>query len=145
VAVVEVDTETGQVRFLRHVACDDAGRVLNPLLLEGQIHGGIAQGAAQALLEEVRYDEHGNPITANLADYAFPSAAELPSFEIVHMETPTPINPLGAKGIGESGTIGSTPAVQSAVIDAVAHLGVRHIDMPTTAERVWRAIQGATS
>ena len=105
---------------MRHVACDDAGRVLNPLLLEGQIHGGIAQGAAQALLEEVRYDEDGNPITSNLADYAFISAAELPSFELVHMETPTPINPLGAKGIGESGTIGSTPAVQSAVVDALA-------------------------
>ena len=145
VAVVEVDTETGQVKHLRHVACDDAGRVLNPMLLEGQIHGGVAQGTAQALLEEVRYDEDGNPITSNLADYAFISAAELPSIEIVHMETPTFINALGAKGIGESGTIGSTPAVQSAVIDAVSHLGVRHIDMPTTAERVWSAIAAATS
>lgn len=142
-AVVEVDTETGHVRHVRHVACDDAGRVLNPLLLEGQIHGGVAQGTAQALLEEVRFDLDGNPITSNLADYAFISAAELPSFEIVRMETPTPRNPLGAKGIGESGTIGSTPAVQSAVIDAVSHLGVRHIDMPTTAERVWKAIQAA--
>jgi carbon-monoxide dehydrogenase large subunit len=143
VAVVEVDTETGQVRLVRHVACDDAGRVINPLLLEGQIHGGVAQGAAQALLEEVRYDDDGNPITSNLADYSMISAAELPSFELVPMETPTPVNPLGAKGIGESGTIGSTPAVQSAVIDAVAHLGVRHIDMPATAERVWQAIQSA--
>ena len=145
VAVVEVDTETGQVKHLRHVACDDAGRVLNPMLLEGQIHGGVAQGTAQALLEEVRYDSDGNPITSNLADYAFISAAELPSVEVVHMETPTFINPLGAKGIGESGTIGSTPAVQSAVIDAVSHLGVRHIDMPTTAERVWNAIIAAKS
>ena len=143
VAVVEVDVETGQVTHLRHVACDDAGRVLNPLLLEGQIHGGVAQGTAQALLEEVRYDSDGNPITSNLADYAFISAAELPSVEVVHMETPTFVNPLGAKGIGESGTIGSTPAVQSAVIDAVSHLGVRHIDMPTTAERVWSAINAA--
>ena len=143
VAVVEVDTETGQVRLVRHVACDDAGRVINPLILEGQIHGGVAQGAAQALLEEVRYDDDGNPITSNLADYGMISAAELPSFEIVHMETPTPVNPLGAKGIGESGTIGSTPAVQSAVVDAVAHLGVRHIDMPATAERVWQAIRDA--
>lgn len=142
-AVVEVDTETGHVRHIRHVACDDAGRVLNPLLLEGQIHGGVAQGAAQALLEEVRFDLDGNPITSNLADYAFISAAELPSFELIRMETPTPRNLLGAKGIGESGTIGSTPAVQSAVIDAVSHLGVRHIDMPATAERVWRAIQAA--
>ena len=116
-------------------------RVLNPMLLEGQIHGGVAQGTAQALLEEVRYDSDGNPITSNLADYAFISAAELPSIEVVHMETPTFVNPLGAKGIGESGTIGSTPAVQSAVIDAVSHLGVRHIDMPCTAERVWNAIE----
>jgi carbon-monoxide dehydrogenase large subunit len=143
VAVVEVDTETGGVRHIRHVACDDAGRMINPLILEGQIHGGVAQGAAQALLEEVRYDGDGNPITSNLADYAMISAAELPSFEIVHMETPTPINPLGAKGIGESGTIGSTPAVQSAVIDAVSHLGVRHIDMPATGQRVWQAIRAA--
>lgn len=143
VAVVEVDVETGQVRHLRHVACDDAGRVLNPTLLEGQIHGGVAQGTAQALLEEVRYDEDGNPITSNLADYAFISAAELPSFEVIHMETPTPVNPLGAKGIGESGTIGSTPAVQSAVVDALAHLGVRHVDMPATSERVWSAIAAA--
>jgi carbon-monoxide dehydrogenase large subunit len=140
VAVVEVDTETGQVKLIRHVACDDAGKVLNPLLLDGQIHGGIAQGAAQALLEEVRYDSDGNPITSNLADYAFISSAELPSFEVIHMETPTPRNPLGAKGIGESGTIGSTPAVQSAVVDALAHLGIRHIDMPATPERVWTAI-----
>ena len=144
VAVVEVDTETGRVRHVRHVACDDAGRVINPLILEGQVHGGVAQGAAQALLEEVRYDDDGNPITSNLADYGMISAAELPSFEVIHMETPTPVNPLGAKGIGESGTIGSTPAVQSAVVDAVAHLGVRHIDMPATAERVWRAIQSST-
>jgi carbon-monoxide dehydrogenase large subunit len=143
VAVVEVDTETGKVRHLRQVACDDAGRVLNPLLLEGQIHGGIAQGAAQALLEEVRYDEDGNPVTSNLADYAFPSAAELPSFEVVPMETPTFINPLGAKGIGESGTIGSTPAVHSAVIDALLPFGVRHLDMPATPQRVWEAIAAA--
>ncbi len=143
IAVVEVDTGTGQVKHLRQIACDDAGRVVNPLLLDGQIHGGIAQGTAQALLEEVRYDEDGNPITSNLADYGMISAAELPSFEVIHMETPTFVNPLGVKGIGESGTIGSTPAVQSAVIDAVSHLGVKHIDMPATAERVWQAIQAA--
>jgi aerobic carbon-monoxide dehydrogenase large subunit len=144
VAVVEVDADTGRVKHLRQVACDDAGRVVNPLLLDGQIHGGIAQGTAQALMEEVRYDDDGNPITSNLADYAMISAAELPSFEVIHMETPTFVNPLGAKGIGESGTIGSTPAVHSAVIDALHHLGVRHIDMPTTPEKVWRAIQSAT-
>lgn len=144
VSVVEVDAETGRVTVLRHVACDDAGRIINPLIVDGQVHGGVGQGIAQALLEEVRYDDDGNPITANLADYAFISAAELPSYERVVQETPTPLNPLGAKGIGEAGTIGATPAVHNAVIDAVAHLGVRHIDMPCTAEKVWRAIQGAS-
>jgi carbon-monoxide dehydrogenase large subunit len=143
IAVVEVDTETGRVELVRHVAVDDCGRILNPLLVAGQQHGGIAQGVAQALFEEVRYDEDGNPITANLMDYAMPSAAEFPSFEVSNTETPTPLNPLGAKGIGESGTIGSTPAVQNAVVDAVSHFGVRHIDMPCTAEKVWRAIQDA--
>jgi carbon-monoxide dehydrogenase large subunit len=129
--------------MLRMIAVDDAGRILNPLVVEGQVHGGLAQGVAQALLEGFTYDEDGNPTTANLADYTFISAAELPSFETVHMETPTPLNELGAKGIGESGSIGSTPAVQNAVVDAVAHLGVRHIDMPTTPERVWLAIAEA--
>jgi carbon-monoxide dehydrogenase large subunit len=144
VAVVDVDMETGKVWLRRMVAVDDAGRILNPLLAEGQVHGGLAQGIAQALFEEVRYDEDGNPITSNLADYAFVSAAELPSFEAIHMETPTPVNELGAKGIGESGSIGSTPAVQNAVVDALAHLGVRHVPMPATPERVWRAIQEAS-
>ena len=145
VAVVDVDTETGRVELTRFVAVDDAGRILNPLLAEGQRHGGIAQGVAQALLEEVRYDPDGNPVTSNLADYAFISAAELPSFELVPMETPTPANPLGAKGIGESGSIGSTPAVQNAVVDALSHLGIRHVDMPASPERVWRAIRDATA
>jgi carbon-monoxide dehydrogenase large subunit len=143
VAVVEIDTETGMARLVRHVACDDAGTVLNPLLFDGQVHGGIAQGVAQALVEEYAYDEEGNPLTGNFADYTFVSAAELPSFEVVPMETPTPYNPLGAKGVGESGTIGSTPAVQSAVVDALAHLGVRHLDMPATPERVWRAVEAS--
>jgi carbon-monoxide dehydrogenase large subunit len=141
VAVVEVDTETGKVVLRRMIACDDAGTLLNPLLAEGQRHGGIAQGAAQALCEEMAYDADGNPVTGSFADYTLISACELPSFELVTMETPTPHNPLGAKGIGESGTIGSTPAVQSAVCDALAHLGVRHVDIPATPERVWRAIQ----
>jgi len=145
IAVVEVDVDTGKVRLVRFVAVDDAGRILNPLLAEGQVHGGVAQGAAQALLEEVVYDENGNPLTGNLADYAAISAAELPSFETVHLESPTPHNELGAKGIGESGSIGSTPAVQNAVVDALAHLGVRHVDIPTTPERVWRAITAARS
>jgi carbon-monoxide dehydrogenase large subunit len=143
VAVVEVDTETGKVLLRRMVTVDDAGTVMNPLLAEGQRHGGIAQGAAQAFLEEVVYDDDGNPLTATFADYPFLSATEVPSFELVDMETPTSYNPLGAKGIGEAGSIGSTPAVQNAVIDAVSHLGVRHIDMPTSPQRVWRAIQAA--
>jgi carbon-monoxide dehydrogenase large subunit len=143
VAVVEVDIETGAARLVRHIAVDDCGRILNPLLVAGQQHGGIAQGAAQALFEEVVYDADGNPVTSNLADYAIPSAAELPSFETSNTQTDSPRNPLGAKGIGESGTIGSTPAIQNAVIDAVSHLGVKHVDMPCTAERVWRAIQEA--
>jgi aerobic carbon-monoxide dehydrogenase large subunit len=143
VAVVEVDTETGKVFFRRIVTVDDAGTVINPLLAEGQRHGGIAQGAAQAFLEEVVYDEDGNPLTATFADYPFLTATEVPSFELVEMETPTSYNPLGAKGIGEAGSIGATPAVQNAVIDAVSHLGVTHIDMPTSSQRVWRAINAA--
>ncbi len=143
VAVVEVDTDTGRVELRRLIACDDAGRIVNPVTAEGQRHGGIAQGVAQALLEEIRYDEDGNPTTSNLADYGMISATELPMFELVPMETDTPVNDLSVKGIGESGTIGATPAVQNAVIDAVAHLGVRHIDMPLTPSRVWDALQHA--
>jgi carbon-monoxide dehydrogenase large subunit len=143
VAVTEVDTETGQAVLRRVVAVDDAGTVINPLLAEGQRHGGIAQGAAQALLEEVVYDAEGNPLTATFADYPFITATEVPSFELADMETPTSYNPLGAKGIGEAGTIGSTPAVQNAVIDALAHLGVRHIDMPASPQRVWQALRSA--
>ncbi len=141
VSVVEVDVETGEVTIVRHIACDDAGTLINPLLVDGQVHGGLAQGIAQALLEEVRYDLQGNPLTTNFMDYAIISAAELPSFERIEMQTPTPLNPLGAKGVGESGTIGSTPAVQNAVVDALAHLGVRHIDLPVKPERVWEALR----
>jgi carbon-monoxide dehydrogenase large subunit len=143
IAVAEVDIETGRARLVRHVAVDDCGTVINPLLVEGQQHGGIGSGIGQALFEEVRYDVDGNPVTSNFADYGFASAAEMPSFEVHSTETPTPLNPLGAKGIGEAATIGSTPAIQNAVIDAVSHLGVRHIDMPCTPERVWAAIQAA--
>ncbi|MSO78560.1 MAG: xanthine dehydrogenase family protein molybdopterin-binding subunit [Acidimicrobiia bacterium] len=144
IAVVEVDTETGRVELMRHIGVDDCGRILNPLLVTGQQHGGFAQGIAQALYEGVVYDDDGNPLTANLMDYAMPSAAEFPSFEASNTETPTPLNPLGAKGIGESGTIGSTPAVQNAVVDALSHLGIRHLDMPLTSERVWSAIRDAS-
>jgi carbon-monoxide dehydrogenase large subunit len=142
-AVTEVDTETGKARLIRHVTVDDAGTVLNPVLAEGQRHGGIAQGVAQALLEEMVYDPDGNPVTGTLVDYAIITAAELPSFELLDSETPATGNPLGAKGIGEAGTIGATPATQNSIIDAVSHLGVRHIDMPATPERVWAAITAA--
>ncbi|HET6174531.1 MAG TPA: xanthine dehydrogenase family protein molybdopterin-binding subunit, partial [Gaiellales bacterium] len=145
VAVVEVDTETGNVELRQLVAVDDAGTIINPIVVEGQVHGGVATGVAQALYEEFLYDEDGMPLTATFLGYSFPSAAELPSFDVVSMETPTPINVLGAKGIGESGTIGATPAVQSAVIDALAPFGVRHIDMPANGERVWQALQRADS
>jgi len=143
VSVVEVDTETGSVELKRHIAVDDAGRILNPLLAEGQVHGGIAQGVAQALLEEFRYDGEGNPLTSNFADYSIITAMELPHFERAFTETPTTKNPLGAKGIGESGTIGSAPAVHNAVVDALSVFGIRHVDMPLTPERVWGAIAAA--
>ena len=140
VAVVEVDAETGRTELRRLIAADDAGRIMNPLLAEGQVHGGAAQGVAQALLESIQYDEYGNLLTSNFMDYPVISAAELPSFEVVHLETPTWVNELGAKGVGESGTVGSIPAVYNAVIDAVAHLGVRHLETPLSPERVWRAL-----
>ena len=143
VAVAEVDTETGRVVLRRVVTVDDAGTVLNPLLAEGQRHGGIAQGAAQAFCEEVLYDADGNPLTSTFADYPFLSATEVPSFELADMATPTSYNPLGAKGIGEAGSIGATPAVQNSIIDALAHLGVRHIDLPASPQRVWQAVRAA--
>jgi carbon-monoxide dehydrogenase large subunit len=123
------------------VAVDDAGRIINPLVLEGQVHGGVAAGIGQALFEEIAYDEGGNPVTSNLVTYCMPGATELPSFETVEMQTPTPVNSLGVKGIGEAGTIGATPAVHNAVLDALAPFGVRHLDMPVNGERVWRALQ----
>ena len=144
VAAVEVDMETGEVELRRLVAVDDAGTIVNPLIAEGQVHGGVAAGVGQALFEDFAYDEEGNPLTASFLGYAFPSAAELPAWDVVGMETPTPLNALGAKGIGESGTIGSTPAVQSAVVDALAPFGVRHVEMPANGERVWRALQSAS-
>jgi carbon-monoxide dehydrogenase large subunit len=143
ISVVEVDKETGHVELVRHIAVDDCGKILNPMLVAGQQHGGIAQGIAQVLFEHVQYDEDGNPKSSNLMDYLMPSAAEMPSFETSNTETPSPRNPLGAKGIGESGTIGSTPALHNAVVDALSHLGVTHLDMPCTPEKVWAAIAAA--
>ncbi len=143
VSIVEVDTETGLVTPLRHVAVDDCGRVLNPLVVPGQQHGGAVQGMSQALWEQVVYDAEGNPLTSTFADYAIPTSADTIALEVSTTQTPTPLNALGAKGIGESATLGATPAVQNAVVDALRHLGVRHIDMPCTPERVWRAIEAA--
>lgn len=144
-SVVEVDRETGSVSVLRHISCDDAGIIVNPMIVDGQVHGGVAAGIGQALMEEFVYDEDGNPQTGNFMDYGFMSAAELPSFERIEQETRTDRNPLGVKGIGEAGTIGATPAVQNAVVDALAHLGVRHVDIPVTPQRVWHAITEATA
>jgi len=145
VVVVEIDSETGSVALRRVIAVDDAGTIINPMIADGQIHGGVAAGLAQALYEEFVYDSDGNPQNANFVTYCIPGPTELPSFDLVRTETPTPVNPLGAKGIGESGTIGSTPAALNAVIDALSHLGVRSIEMPANGERVWRAIRDARS
>jgi carbon-monoxide dehydrogenase large subunit len=142
-AVVEVDTETGDARLVRYVAVDEIGTVVNPLIADGQVHGGVAQGVATALYEEGMYDEDGNLMTSNLVTYLVPSAAELPSFELDRVAAPSPSHPLGAKGVGETGTIAAAPAVINAVVDALSHLGVTDIQMPATPERVWRAIEEA--
>jgi carbon-monoxide dehydrogenase large subunit len=141
IAVVEVDAETGEVDLQRYVAVDDVGRVINPLIVDGQVHGGIAQGVAQALWEGAVYDEDGQLVTGSLMEYALPKADFFPHFEVERTETPTDVNPLGVKGAGETGTIASTPAVVNAVVDALAPLGIDHIDMPLTPERVWRAMK----
>src|SRR5262249_26244936 len=138
ICVVEVDKETGDVEILRYVAVDDCGKQINPLIVQGQVHGGIAQGLAQALFEEVVYDENGQLLTGELMDYAIPKAHQLPRYELDHTEPPTPVTPLGAKGCGEPGPIGSTPAVANAVIDALAPFGVKHVDLPLRPEKLWR-------
>jgi len=143
--VVDVDPETGAPSIRRYVAVDDCGEIINPMLVEGQVHGGIAQAVAQALYEEAVYDESGQLVTGSLMEYAVPRASYLPSFETHHTVTPTPVNPMGAKGVGEAGTIGGTPAVVNAVVDAVSHLGVRHLDMPATPEKLWSVIRGEGS
>jgi carbon-monoxide dehydrogenase large subunit len=142
VAVVEVDPETGAVRIRDYISVDDCGPRISPMIVAGQVHGGLAQGIAQALLEEVVYDAQGQLLSGSLMDYAIPRADLFPSFTLDKTETPTPLNPLGVKGIGEAATIGSTPAIANAVIDALAHLGVRHIDIPLRSEKVWRAANG---
>ncbi len=143
VAVVEIDVETGNVELLRLVAVDDGGNLVNPSLAEGQVHGGLALGAGQALYEAVVFDDDGTPLTTTFAGYSFPSAVDMPAFEVVSLETSTPLNPLGLKGIGEAGAIGSTPAVHNAVVDALAPYGVRHVDLPASGENVWLALEKA--
>jgi carbon-monoxide dehydrogenase large subunit len=143
--VVEVDEETGKVDLLKYAAVDDCGNQINPMIVEGQVHGGIVQGVGQALFEEAAYDEDGNLLTSTLADYLVPSAAEMPSFDLDHTVTPTPTNPLGAKGIGEAGTIAAAPAVINAIVDALAPLGVTDMRMPASPLQVWKTIQAAKS
>ncbi len=140
VCIVEVDKETGEVQIKRYIAVDDVGRVINPMIVDGQVHGGIVQGVAQALWESAVYDENGQLVTGTMMDYAIPRADFFPKFELGRTETPTPVNPLGVKGAGETGTIASTPAVVNAVMDALAPLGINHLDMPLTPEKLWRAM-----
>jgi len=143
VCVAEVDTETGATHLLRYVAVDDCGVVMNPMIVDGQVHGGVAFGIAEALYEEILYDEHGNLVTGTLTQYLVPSAVEMPAFELDRTVTPSPTNPLGVKGIGEAGTIAAPPAVINAIVDAVSHLGVTDVGKPATPERVWNAIREA--
>ncbi len=143
IAVVEVQPETGEVEIVRYVSVDDCGVIMSPLLVTGQVHGGLAQGIGQALLEEMHYDSSGELITGTLNDYAVPRAHHFPEFETHHTETPTFLNPMGVKGIGEAATIGATPAVANAVIDALEPWGITHLDIPATPQRVWKAIQAA--
>jgi len=141
VCVVEVDPKSGGIEIKKYVAVDDCGKVINPLLVDGQVQGGIAQGLGQALYEEVVYDENGQILTGSLMDYALPKAVDIPWLELARTETPTPVNPLGVKGVGEAGTVGSTPAIVNAVVDALAPFGATHIDMPLTPEKIWRLCQ----
>jgi carbon-monoxide dehydrogenase large subunit len=143
VCVVEVDVQTGEPKLLRYVAVDDCGRAVNPMIVEGQIQGGVAQGIGQALMETVVYDSEGQPLTGSFLDYATPTASDVPNLEVELRETPSRLNPLGARGVGESGTIGAPPAVVNAVVDALAPFGVEHLDMPLLPERVWRVLHRA--
>ncbi len=145
IALLEIDRETGEPTLVRFVAVDDAGNLINPLIVEGQIHGGLAQGIGQAMIEEVRYSEDGQPLTGSFMDYAIPRAADLPRFELDSTVTPTPVNPLGAKGVGEAGTLGSTPCIVSAAVDALSQFGVTHIDMMLRPEKLWQIINGGQS
>ena len=143
VAAVEVDPDTGQVKLLRYVAVDDVGRVINPMIVDGMVHGGIAQGVGQALWEHGVYSDDGQLLAGTMMDYVVPKADQLPSYETERTVTPSPVNPLGVKGAGETGTIAATPTVANAVMDALAPFGVTHIDLPLTTERIWKAVKAA--
>jgi aerobic carbon-monoxide dehydrogenase large subunit len=143
IAVVEVDAETGHIELKRYVAVDDFGNVINPMIVDGQLHGGIAQGVAQALWENAVYDDNGQLLSGSMMEYAVPKADQFPMFETDRTVTPSPVNPLGVKGAGEAGTIASTAAVANAVMDALSPFGIKHIDMPFTPAKIWRAIQNA--
>jgi carbon-monoxide dehydrogenase large subunit len=142
ISMIEIDRQTGEPTLLKLVAVDDAGHLINPLIVEGQIHGGLAQGIGQAMIEEVVYNEDGQLLTGSFMDYAIPRAIDFPRFELAATVTPTPVNPLGAKGVGEAGTLGSTPSVVAAAVDALSEFGVTHIDMMLRPEKLWRIIQG---
>jgi carbon-monoxide dehydrogenase large subunit len=143
ICVVEVDKDTGEVKILRYISVDDVGKKINPMIVDGQIHGGVAQGISQALWEGAVYDENGQLVSGSLMDYVLPKAGYFPTFELAGTETPSPTNALGIKGVGETGTIASTPAVVNAVMDALSHLGIKHVDMPLRPEKVWRAMHSA--
>jgi carbon-monoxide dehydrogenase large subunit len=142
IVVTEIDRETGDIEIKRYIAVDDCGKILNPLIVDGQVHGGVAQGLGQALWEEAVYDDNGQLVTGELMDYAVARASMMPWIESSHTVTPSPVNPLGVKGVGEAGTIGASPAVVNSVVDALSPLGVRHIDMPLTPEKIWKLISG---
>ena len=145
IVITDIDPETGQISIRRYVAFDDCGKLINPLIVAGQVHGGVAQGLGQALWEEAVYDDNGQLVSGELTDYAVPRAHMMPWIEANHTVTPSPVNPLGVKGVGEAGTIGCSPAVVNSVVDALSHLGIRHIDMPLSPEKIWKLIQGARS
>jgi carbon-monoxide dehydrogenase large subunit len=140
--MLEIDRETGEPTLLKFVAVDDAGNLINPMIVEGQVHGGLAQGIGQAMIEETVYNESGQLVTGSFMDYAMPRAIDFPRFELHNTVTPTPVNPLGAKGVGEAGTLGSTPCIVCAAVDALSGLGVKHIDMMLRPEKLWRIIHG---
>jgi len=145
ISMLEVDRETGEPKLLKMIAVDDAGNLINPLIVEGQIHGGLAQGIGQAMIEEAVYNDDGQLMTGSFMDYAMPRATDFPRFELSATVTPTPSNPLGAKGVGEAGTLGSTPCIVSAAVDALSEFGVKHIDMMLRPEKLWRIINSASS